>query len=102
MVVVGMILSAGESELAVDPSEAQAFQVSVDDVAAVMPQLPPEAQPLRDRSQELAGLLLSASDEGLSYTDVMPDVEGLVNEPGYRDAWEAAQAFVGERCPPAA
>lgn len=102
IMALSLVMQAGGSGTPVSETEADEFQVTVDRVAAAMPELPADASPYLGMSQELADILYAAVDEGATYDDILPEFEGVINDPEYQASSEAGEAFVMPQCPPPA
>jgi len=97
---ISLVLEAGAGTgVPVTDTEAGEFQVTVDRVKATMPALPADAAPYLDMSQELADILNSAAADGLSFDEVLPDFEAVLNDPAYQAASEAGEAVIMPLCP---
>jgi hypothetical protein len=97
---ISLVLQAGGGTgVPVTETEAGEFQVTVDRVAAAMPPLPADAEPYLDMSQELADILNTAAVEGLTFDEVLPDFEAVLNDPAYQAASEAGEAVIMPQCP---
>jgi hypothetical protein len=97
---ISLVLEAGGGTgVPVTDAEAGEFQVTVDRVAGVMPPLPADAAPYLDLSQELADILNSASAEGATFDEVLPDFEAVLNDPTYQASSEAGEAVIMPLCP---
>ena len=99
IVAISQVLQAGGSGTPVEMGTAEEFQGIVDTVVQVMPPLPPDAQPYLDYSQQLADLLAAAAEEGLTYDDILPEFEGIVNDPGYEASSNAGEQAILPSCP---
>lgn len=99
IVAISQVLRAGGSGTPVETVTAGEFQGIVDTMVQVMPPLPPDAQPYLDYSQQLADLLTVAAEEGLTYDDILPEFEGLVNDPGYEASSTAGEKAILPACP---